>query len=134
MKEKFIKYGMEVAKVTSILSSCQRRKVGAVIMKDSRIISVGYNGTLSGASNNCEDNEGKTKESVLHAEENAILFAAKNGISVNDCSMFVTVLPCERCARMIVQSGIKEVYYSEKYHNGRGLKLLKENKIKVKKI
>lgn len=124
---------LEVAGVYAKLSRANRLKVGAVIVKDERVISVGYNGTPSGLSNECEVNN-ITKPEVIHAEANAILFAAKNGIATNGCSIVITHSPCYECAKMIIQSGVKRVYYKDQYRDLRPISLLQEAGVIVSKI
>jgi len=184
MGNKYKKTFMRIAYVWAEESYCKRRKVGAVIVKDNRDIAPGYNGTVSGADNCCEEEYGepskeestvtrqlfnssieetaqsyckknglifvsvkkldagmvrivykrpslRTKASVVHAEANAIAFAAKKGIPVENCKLFVTLSPCMNCANLIIQSGIKEVFYSEEYRDTSGIEYLKENGIKV---
>ena len=136
---------MKVASTIAELSYAKRKKVGAIITKDGRIISTGYNGMPSGMSNECEsqivnDNVHfdntilRTKPEVVHAEANAILFAAKNGQSTNNSNLYVTMSPCVECAKMIIQSGIIKVYYKKIYRNDSGLKLLLESGIEILKI
>ena len=125
MKSKFIKAHLEVARVYGQLSSATRLKVGCIIVKDDRIISIGYNGMPSGASNVCEQ-DGETKSEVIHAEANAILKLAKSPESSEGASMFTTYAPCIHCAKLILQSGIKELYYEEEYKNEEGIELLKK--------
>jgi dCMP deaminase len=110
-------------------SHCKRLQVGAVIAKNGRILSTGYNGAVTGADNNCECKEGKTIPGIIHAEANAILWAAKEGISTNDCSIFITHSPCIECAKLIIQSGITSVYYSEYYRDNAGIDFLEANNI-----
>lgn len=113
-------------------SYCERRKVGALIVKDKMIISDGYNGTPSGFENICEDKSGKTKPYVLHAEANAITKVAKSNNSSEDATLYVTTCPCMECAKLIIQSGIKRVVYCNKYRKGDGLELLKRANIEIK--
>lgn len=105
-------------------SKCKRRKVGAIIHKEGRIISTGWNGTPSGLSNTCEDLEGKTKGEVIHAEANAILFASKYGIALEGCTLVCSTAPCIECAKMIIQAGITKVNYLENYSSDDGVNLL----------
>jgi dCMP deaminase len=105
-------------------SHCERRKVGAIIARETRIISTVYNGTPVGLDNRCEDTQGNTKRSVIHAEANAILFAAKHGVALEGTTLYVTTSPCIECAKMIIQSGIRKVGYSEVYKDTTGLDLL----------
>ena len=125
---------MEVATLVASFSSCVRRKIGAVLVKDGNIVSTGYNGTISGADNTCEIN-GSTREDVLHSEANCILACARLGIATNNTTLFITVSPCVGCAKLIMQAGIKEVYYKEDYRDmsGRDLLLL-SNKVKIAKL
>jgi dCMP deaminase len=131
------------------MSSCERRKVGAIISRESRIVSNGYNGTVSKSDNCCEEKctqcngkgcekcNGKgiiSKNTVVHAEANAILFAAKEGISLNGCTIYITLSPCVECAKMIIQSGIKRVYYENKYKDLNGVKFLKDNNIHIEEL
>lgn len=112
-------------------SYCQRRKVGALIVKDKMIISDGYNGTPSGFENICEDENNVTKPYVLHAEANAITKIARSSNSSAGATMYVTAAPCIECAKLIIQAGIRRVVYSEKYRLEDGLDLLKRAEIEV---
>lgn len=112
-------------------SYCQRRKVGALIVKDKMIISDGYNGTPSGFENICEDENNLTKPYVLHAEANAITKIARTNNSSNEATMYVTASPCIECAKLIIQAGIKRVVYSEHYRLEDGINLLKRAGIEV---
>lgn len=105
-------------------SYCQRRKVGALIVKDKMIISDGYNGTPSGFENICEDEDGLTKPYVLHAEANAITKIARSNNNSDGATLYVTASPCIECAKLIIQAGIKRVVYSEKYRLTDGIDLL----------
>ena len=129
MKDKFKQAYMDVAERFAQLSHAQRAKVGAIIVKDDRIISIGYNGMPSGWNNVCEhdihDHElgtttSVTKAEVLHAETNAIAKLAQSSESGKDAILFCTHLPCMECAKLIYQSGIKEVYYREEYKAAKG--------------
>lgn len=115
---------LRMARIWSENSYCTRRKVGALIVKDKMIISDGYNGTPSGFENVCELEDGTTKGYVLHAEANAITKIAKSGNSSLGATLYVTTSPCLECAKLIIQSGIKRVVYSEKYRIDDGIKLL----------
>lgn len=97
------------------LSRCERKKVGCVVVKDGRIISIGYNGTPPGWDNCCEDTEGRTKPEVLHAEINAVAKLAKSNESGEDSSVFLTCSPCIDCATVLAAIGVREVYYAEDY-------------------
>ena len=123
---------METAKVWAKESHCKRNQVGAVITKESRIISTGYNDMPSGMENICEEN-GISKKEVIHAEANAILFAAKNGISTKGSTLYLTLSPCIECAKMIIQAGIKEVVYLTEYRDISGIELLKKCNISIQK-
>lgn len=112
-------------------SYCNRRQVGALIIKDKMIISDGYNGTPSGFENVCEDENGITKPYVLHAEANAITKIARSNNSSDGATMYVTASPCIECAKLIIQAGIKRVVYSEKYRLEDGIDLLKRANIDV---
>jgi dCMP deaminase len=122
---------IRMASIWAENSYCTRRQVGALIVKDKMIISDGYNGTPSGFENICEDNNGVTKPYVLHAEANAITKIARSGNSSDGATMYVTASPCIECAKLIIQSGIKRVVYSEKYRLEDGLELLKRTNIEV---
>ena len=148
IKEKYLGAYMKTARVFAELSSSRRKQVGAVVVKNDRIISIGYNGMPSGWDNNCEDEIGhvlddngytveirlKTKPEVLLAESNAIAKLAKSTESGDGASMFITCSPCIECAKMIFQSGIKEVFYSEDYRDDRGIIFLNKCGITVKQI
>lgn len=105
-------------------SYCQRRKVGAIIVKDSMIISDGFNGTPSGFENVCEDEAGFTKPYVLHAEANAITKVARSNNSSDGATLYITASPCMECSKLIIQAGIKRVVYNELYRITDGLDLL----------
>ena len=148
IKEKYLGAYMKTARVFAELSTSKRKQVGAVVVKDDRIISIGYNGMPSGWDNNCEDEIGhvlddneytvetrlKTKPEVLHAESNAIAKLAKSTESGDGASMFITCSPCIECAKMIFQSGIKEVFYGENYRDDSGVVFLNKCGITVKQI
>jgi dCMP deaminase len=136
IKEKYLGSYMKTAKLFAELSSAKRKKVGAIIVKDDRIISIGYNGMPADWDNNCEDEVVdyfsdripittlKTKPEVLHAELNAIGKLARSNESGEGATMFVTCAPCMDCAKMIYASGIKEVFYAEDYRDQSGLEFL----------
>lgn len=117
---------MAMALAVSTLSHCKRSQVGAILEKDGNVISMGYNGTPSGMDNCCEDEDNKTKSSVLHAEMNAIIKAAKTGNSVQDSTLYVTLSPCIECSKYILQSGIKRVVYLQEYRDMSGVELLNQ--------
>ena len=124
---------MDIAFRIAKESYCKRLEVGAVIVKDGNIISFGYNGTPSSMPNKCEDND-VTLSYVLHAESNAITKACKSPISTEGATMYITHSCCVECAKLIVQSGIKQVYYAQEYRTPSGLNLLKNCKIKLTKL
>ena len=133
MKAKYIRAHLEVARIYGELSTATRLKVGCIIVKDDRIISIGYNGMPSGGSNICEE-DGHTKPEVFHAETNAISKLAKSTESGQDAYMFCTFAPCVDCAKLIIQSGIKEFHFEHRYKNSFGLDLIeKYSDIKVVK-
>lgn len=146
MKQKFIDAYMKTAEVFAELSSARRLHVGAIVVKDDRIISIGYNGMPSGWDNNCEDEivdnytdripivTLKTKPECLHAETNAIAKLAKSTESGDDATMFITHAPCMDCAKLIYQSGITSVYYRNSYRDQSGLDFLKTAKVDVQQI
>ena len=122
---------MRMAAIWAENSYCQRRQVGALIVKDKMIISDGYNGTPSGFENICEDDAGRTKAYVLHAEANAITKIARSGNSSDGATMYVTASPCIECAKLIIQAGIRRVVYSETYRLEDGIQLLQRAGIEV---
>lgn len=125
---------MKVAETYSQLSTAKRLQVGAIVVKDNRVISIGYNGMPSGWTNECEDEEYKTKPEVLHAETNAIAKLARTNESGQDATMFITHAPCLDCAKLIFQSGINTVYYRNSYRNTNGVEFLKKCDVKVEQI
>jgi len=164
MKQKFLEFYMDIALRTAQLSHCTRLQVGAIIVKDDRIISIGYNGTIPGASNSCEKNifpspelaqwedpedieemfpfvnelgqryKKETLPEVLHAEENAIGKLAKSKESGKDATMFLSHSPCIHCAKTIFVSGITDVYYNEIYRDDSGLNFLSQCRVTVNKL
>lgn len=121
--EQFERMYMDIAYIVSQLSRCNRKKVGAIIVKDGNIVSFGYNGTPTGFCNECEEND-VTKDEVIHAEMNAIL---KAGTKTQGATMYVTMSPCIECAKIIKQSGLKCVVYDELYRDTQALQKLKIN-------
>lgn len=116
-----IPYYMNIAHETAKLSVAKRAQVGCIIVKDNRIISIGYNGMPSGWENECEiPGEDKTKPEVLHAETNAIAKVAQSSESCKDAVLFCTHEPCIECAKLIYQSGISEVYFKNTYDAAKG--------------
>jgi len=152
MKAKFVQAYMDVAERFAQLSSATRLQVGAIIVKDDRIISIGYNGMPSGWDNVCEeccDGGGpaysigcnhdhctgpKTKPEVLHAEANALTKLAGSTESGKNATIFVTHQPCLDCAKLIYQTGITKVYYAEPYRLDTGLKFLEKSGVQVEKV
>lgn len=122
---------IRMARIWGENSYCKRRRVGALIVKEKMIISDGYNGTPSGFENVCEDENGRTKPYVLHAEANAITKVARSNNSSDGATLYVTCSPCIECAKLIIQSGIKRVVFSELYHNSDGIDLLSRNGIET---
>lgn len=142
MKSKFIKAYIETAKTFAKLSHAVRLKVGAIVVKDDRIISIGYNGMPAGWDNNCEDvvqhsddtTSLKTKPEVLHAETNAIAKLARSNESGSGASMFITHAPCLDCAKLIYQSGINRVFYGSAYRDNAGIEFLKKSGVEVEQV
>lgn len=168
MKQKFKQAYMQTARIFADLSHARRLHVGAIVVKDDRIISIGYNGMPAGWDNNCEDidwdlgaggwldpeefetrypYEGwheeagrnvryglKTKVEVLHAESNAIAKLAKSNDSGEGADIFITHSPCIDCAKLILQSGIRRVFYGQAYRNNDGIKFLEKSGITVEKL
>jgi dCMP deaminase len=129
MNKKQLKYDqayMRMAFEWSKLSFCERKQVGALIVKDRMIISDGFNGTPTGFENPCEDKEGNTKWYVLHAEANAILKVAASTQSCKDSTLYITLSPCKECSKLIHQSGIKRVVYANAYKDETGLEFLEK--------
>lgn len=133
MKTSLTHYYMDIAKRTAQLSHCKRRQVGAILVSadESSIISYGYNGTPFGYDNCCEDSHNNTLPIVIHAEINAITKAARLGHITEDAFLFVTLSPCINCALAIAQSGIKQVYYHEKYKCTEGILLLANSNVQI---
>jgi dCMP deaminase len=155
---------MQMAYQTAKLSYAQRRRVGCIIVKDEQIVSYGYNGTPHGFDNQCEEIETRyydnpdaaailedngwimpndnsctchryvTKREVLHAESNAITKLAKSTMTSNGADLYTTTAPCFDCAKLIIQAGIKRVYYSEDYRDMSGVELLNKSNIEVKEV
>ena len=119
LKDRWIQYYVKVAKDTALLSSAKKLQVGCVIVRDNRILSIGYNGTPSGWDNCCEEN-GKTKPEVLHAEANALMKLCSSTESSLRATLFVTHTPCIECAKLIYQAGISQVYYINEYDASKG--------------
>lgn len=156
MKLKFQKLYNNIAHEVAKMSHARRLQVGAVIIKDDRVISMGYNGMPAGWENNCEDVEStfderdthhsndwtfneddkkyyrlKTKPEVLHAESNAIAKLAKSNDSGDGADIFITHAPCMECAKLIFQSGIRRVYFNQNYRDDSGIRFLKQSGVEV---
>ena len=126
---------LKMASEWSVNSCCNRKKVGALIVKDQMIISDGYNGTPSGFNNDCEDMNGDTNWYVLHAEANAITKLAKHTSGTPEGStLYVTLSPCTECSKLIIQTGIKRLFYKEEYRDIKGLKILREAGIQIQQL
>ena len=148
MKQKWVDAFMDTAERFAQLSSAVRLKVGAVVVKDNRIISIGYNGMPSGWTNECETEIGhvldesgnivetrmKTKDEVIHAEANAIIKLARDGESGNGADLFCTHAPCIHCAKLIHGAGIETVYYRNSYRDTKGLDFLTTCNIGIKHV
>jgi len=130
-QEKYDRAYLRMATEWSKLSHCERKKVGALIVKDKMIISDGYNGTPSGFDNCCEDEHANTKWHVLHAEANAILKVASSTQSCNNATLYITLSPCKHCSKLIHQAGFKKVVYLEKYKDTSGLDFLEKTDIEL---
>lgn len=124
----------EIVKVISKRSYSKRKQVGAIAVKDNNIIAFSFNGTPAGMDNCCEDINNITKPEVLHAELNLICKCAKAGISIDNATMYITLSPCIECAKLILQCGIKEVFYIEEYRDVSGIIFLQNNNIKISQI
>ena len=122
---------LRMARIWAENSYCQRRKVGALVVKNKMIISDGYNGTPSGFENQCEDENNVTKSYVLHAEANAITKLARSSNNSENATLYVTASPCIECSKLIIQAGIKRAVYGEKYRLEDGINLLKKAGIEV---
>jgi dCMP deaminase len=143
MKDKFKQAYMKTAQTFAELSHARRLKVGCIIVKEDRIISIGYNGMPAGWDNNCEDEvlnvhtrsfELKTRPEVLHAESNAIAKLAKSNESGEGATLFVTHSPCIECAKLIYQTGIKHVIYEYEYWDSGGIDFLLQSGLEVEKL
>lgn len=134
MNKKQLKYDqayMRMAFEWSKLSYCERKQVGALIVKDRMIISDGFNGTPTGFENPCEDKEGHTKWYVLHAEANAILKVASSTQSCKGATLYITLSPCKECSKLIHQAGIVRVVYGEAYKDDSGIRFLQKAGVEV---
>lgn len=142
MKQKWVDAFMDTAERFAQLSSATRLQVGAVVVKDQRIISIGYNGMPAGWTNECEETivgtdetvYTKTKDEVIHAEANAIAKLARDGESGLGADLFCTHAPCIQCAKIVYGAGVKKVYYRESYRDTAGLDFLKKCNVEVEQI
>lgn len=125
---------LRMAAIWAENSYCQRRKVGALVVKEKMIISDGYNGTPSGFENVCEDAHGVTHPYVLHAEANAITKLARSGNNSDQATLYVTASPCIECAKLIIQAGIRRVVYAEQYRLTDGIDLLRRAGVEVEHL
>ncbi len=136
-KKKQLKYDkayLRIAREWGKLSHCERKKVGAVIVKDRMIISDGFNGTPTGFENPCEDEEGYTKWYVLHAEANAISKVASSTQSCRGATLYITLSPCKECSKLIHQAGIKRIVYQTAYKDNSGLAFLAKAGVEIEQI
>ncbi len=136
-KEKQLRYDrayLRMAAEWGALSHCERKQVGALIVKDSMIISDGYNGTPTGFDNCCEDENEKTQWYVLHAEANAIMKVAKSTNNSNGATLYITLSPCRECSKLVLQSGIKRVVYLNSYKDDSGIKFLEKAGVEIEHI
>lgn len=134
VKQKWVDAFMDTAERFAQLSSAKRLQVGAVIVQENRIVSIGYNGMPAGWTNECEGEDGKTKDEVIHAEANAILKLARDGERGYGSSLFCTHAPCIQCAKLIYGAGVSKVYYRESYRNTDGLDFLGKCNVEVEKV
>lgn len=141
-KERFQQYFMKVAMLTASNSHAKRTKVGAVLVKDGRLVASGWNGQPKGFDNCCErediDDQGNkilvTLPTVIHSEANLLMFCAKHGIKTDGTDLYVTLSPCINCGILIIQAGIKNVYYNEVYRDTSGIEFLQNAGVMAKKI
>ncbi len=125
---------MKMAFIWGENSHCKRNKVGALVVKDNVIISDGFNGMPTGMDNCCEDENNNTNWQVLHAESNALAKLAKNPVSSVGSTLYVTLSPCKECSKLILQSGITRIVYSEEYRDTTGIDFLKAQGLLVEKL
>lgn len=122
---------LRMAHTWAELSHCVRKKVGALIVRDGRIISDGYNGTPAGFENSCENTHGETHWYVLHAEANAILKVARSTNDCDDATLYITLSPCKDCSKLVLQAGIKRVVYVNEYKDTTGVDFLRDAGVEV---
>lgn len=125
---------LRMARSWSELSHCNRKKVGAIIVKDEMVISDGYNGTPAGFDNCCEDDDGNTQWYVLHAEANAILKVAKSTNNCKNATLYLTLSPCKDCSKLILQAGISRVVFRDSYKDTAGIDFLKSAGVDILQI
>ena len=136
---------INIASEIATASNCVSKQVGAVIVKDGRILSTGYNGTPSGSENCCDYWNGDytsqhhewSKTYEIHAEMNAIIWAARKGISIDGATIYVTLEPCSECSKNLIASGIQRIVYEKEYehtHSEEISKFLKDNGVKIEKL
>lgn len=128
---KFDDFYMNVAAMTATLSYAKRAQVGAVAIRDRNILAFGYNGTLPGTGNVCEDEEGNTKPEVIHAEENLLMKLAKSSVSSEGSVVYVTMSPCINCSRLMANAGVSKIMYRDSYRDTSGIELLTNYGIQV---
>ncbi|NOQ73845.1 MAG: CMP deaminase [Crocinitomix sp.] len=133
-QEKYDKAYLRMAQEWAKLSHCNRKQVGALIVKNNTIISDGYNGTPSGFTNACEDVDGHTHWYVLHAEANALLKVVRSSQNAEGATLYITLSPCKECSKLVIQAGIKRVVYLKEYKDVSGVEFLKEFGITIKHI
>ncbi len=131
---KFDKAYLRMATEWAKLSHCQRKQVGAIVVKDRMIISDGFNGTPTGFENPCEDEEGYTKWYVLHAEANAITKVASSAQSCKGATLYLTLSPCKECSKLVHQAGVKRLVYINGYKDDEGLQFLEKAGVEVVQI
>ena len=133
-QQKYDRAYLRMAQEWAQLSHCNRKKVGALIVKDRMIISDGFNGTPTGFENPCEDEENYTKWYVLHAEANAILKVAGSPASAKGATLYLTLSPCKECSKLVHQSGIRRLVYINKYKDDSGLRFLEKAGVKTEQL
>lgn len=133
-QRRYDKAYLKMAREWAKLSHCKRKQVGALIVKDSMIISDGYNGTPTGFDNCCEDENGETLWYVLHAEANAIMKVAKSTNNSNGATLYITLSPCRECSKLVLQAGIKRLVYMKSYKDDSGVKFLERSGVEIQKI
>jgi dCMP deaminase len=133
-QEKYDKAYLRMAREWAKLSHCNRKQVGSLIVKNNTIISDGYNGTPSGFTNACEDDDGNTHWYVLHAEANALLKVVRSSQNAEGATLYITLSPCKECSKLVIQAGIKRVVYLNEYKDVSGIEFLKEFGIEINHI